>query len=138
MAILPENALNVDLSQNIAWSEWDTNTWYVNPVTKSITGMCDGLTAMQQAVEIILNIERFYWQIYTPNFGMQWEGLIGNSPAYVAAVMLRRLADAFSVDNRITGITNYTYTVDEGVMTVNLVIGTVYGNIMRTFDINLN
>ena len=39
-----------------------------------------GLAAVRQAVEIILSVERFRWQVYRPYSGMQWEGLIGQDP----------------------------------------------------------
>lgn len=78
MAILPQT--NIDLSQGVIFQEWPTRTYYVDQTTKRIVGMTDGQQAMRQAVEIILNIERFYWQIYSPYFGIQWDGLIGQSP----------------------------------------------------------
>mgnify|MGYP000538551263 CR=1 FL=1 len=33
--------------------------------------------------KVILNVERFRWQIYRPYSGMEWSGLIGQDPGYV-------------------------------------------------------
>lgn len=135
MATLPESTINLD--NGVEFRRQPTLTFYVDPVTHRISGMCDGYTAVKQTVEIILNIERFRWQIYTPYFGMQWEGLIGEYPGYVASELQRRLLDAFSVDERITGISDFAYSVDKDVMTASLTVNTVYGNIKKEMEVRL-
>ena len=136
MATLPQSA--IDLNQPIIFEDQPSLTWYVDPVSRQIKGTTDGLKAVTQAVEIILNVERFYWQIYTPNFGMQWSGLIGQDPGYVASELRRRVLDAFSVDNRITGIQDFQYSVIGDTMTVSMTVTTVYGNTAQTVEVNLN
>lgn len=135
MATLPESTINLD--NGVEFRRQPTLTFYVDPVTHRISGMCEGYTAIKQTIEIILNIERFRWQIYTPFFGMQWNGLIGSSPGYVASELQRRLIDAFSVDERITGISDFTYSVDKDVMTASLTVNTVYGNIKKEMEVRL-
>ncbi len=135
MATLPESTINLD--NDVEFRRQPTLTFYVDPATHRISGMCDGYTAVKQTVEIILNIERFRWQIYTPYFGMQWEGLIGEAYGFVASELQRRLLDAFSVDERITGISDFTYSVDKDVMTASLTVNTVYGNIKKEMEVRL-
>nr|DAT36585.1 MAG TPA: Protein of unknown function (DUF2634) [Caudoviricetes sp.] len=135
MAILPQT--NIDLSQGVIFQEWPTRTYYVDQTTKRIVGMTDGQQAMRQAVEIILNIERFYWQIYSPYFGMQWDGLIGQSPGYVASEIQRRLKDAFSTDDRILGISDFTYTSDDESLSASFTVNTVYGSVDQTLEITI-
>ena len=77
MATLPTSTQ--DLSAGVRFEEQPSRTWYINKETNRIQGECDGLEAVRQAVEIILNVERFRWQIYSPYSGMQWEGLIARS-----------------------------------------------------------
>lgn len=135
MAILPQT--NIVLSQGVIFQEWPTRTYYVDQTTKRIVGMTDGQQAMRQAVEIILNIERFYWQIYSPYFGMQWDGLIGQSPGYVASEIQRRLKDAFSTDDRILGISDFTYTSDDESLSASFTVNTVYGSVDQTLEITI-
>ena len=73
-------------------------TFLVDPNTKRITGTADGYAVMQQAVEIILNVQRFRWQIYSANFGMDYRNLLGADPGFVASNLKKRLQEAFSVD----------------------------------------
>ena len=79
-------------------------TWYINKETSRIQGECDGWQSVRQAVEVILNVERFRWQIYSPYSGMQWDGLIGQDPGYVASELQRRITEALKMDDRVRGI----------------------------------
>lgn len=135
MATLPESTIN--LNNGVEFQRQPTLTYYVDPVSRRISGMCEGYTAVKQTVEVILNVERFKWQIYSPYFGMQWEGLIGQSPGFVASELQRRMVDAFSVDSRITGISNFSYTVEGDNMTVSLTVNTVYGGIEEELEVSL-
>lgn len=135
MATLPVSTLN--LNNGVIFQDSPTKTFYVDPTSHHISGMCDNYLAIKQTVEIILNIERFKWQIYSPYFGMQWEGLIGQSPGYVASELQRRMLDAFSVDSRITGISDFQYTVDGDVMTVTVTVNTVYGGVNERMEVSL-
>ena len=135
MATLPVSTLN--LNNGVIFQDSPTKRFYVDPTSHRISGMCDNYLAIKQTVEIILNIERFKWQIYSPYFGMQWEGLIGQSPGYVASELQRRMLDAFSVDSRITGISDFQYTVDGDVMTVTVTVNTVYGGVNERMEVSL-
>lgn len=135
MATLPES--NINLNNGVEFQRQSTLTYYVDPVSRRISGMCEGYKAVKQTVEIILNIERFRWQIYSPYFGMQWDGLIGQNPGWVASELQRRMLDAFSVDDRITGISDFQYTINGENMTATLTVDTIYGGVQETVEVNL-
>lgn len=135
MPTLPET--NINITNGVVFQRQPTLTYYVDPVSRRISGMCEGYKAVKQTIEIILNIERFRWQIYSPYFGMQWEGLIGQSPGYVASELQRRMIDAFSVDDRITGISAFQYTINGETMTATLTVNTVYGGVQETVEVSL-
>lgn len=135
MAILPEATLN--LQNGVVYQDYPTKTFYIDPESHHVVGYTDGLQAMTQAVEIIVNIERFFWQIYSPNFGMQWRGLIGNNPDFVGVEMKKRLDNAFSVDTRIYGTSNYNYSVSGDVLTATFTVNTVYGDVSQSVEVNL-
>ena len=137
MAVLPDSG-NANITSGVTFIQQPSLTWYVNKQTNRIQGETDKLQAVQQAVEIILNVERFRWQIYSPNSGMQWEGLIGQNPGYVASEVQRRIRDALSVDERILGISDFQYTMNGNAMTYSLTINTVYGQTQNTVEVILN
>ena len=101
MPTLPTSA--IDLSAGVSFVSQPSRTWYINKETNRIQGECDGWYSVRQAVEVILNVERFRWQIYSPYSGMQWDGLIGQDPGYVASELQRRITEALKMDDQVRG-----------------------------------
>jgi len=132
MAILPKS---LNISNGVVFRNYPSLTFYADPITHRISGTADGYKAIKQTIEIILNVERFCWQIYSPYFGMQWVGLIGENPGFVASELQRRIKDAFSVDNRIMGIADFDYSIDGENLTVSLTVETIYGDVRETATI---
>ena len=127
MATLPEG---VGLDVSLDYVGQPTNTFLIDWTSKQIAGMDAGLPAMRQAVEIILQNERFRWQIYDSNFGSELENFPGEEYAYIVSELPRRIEEAFSVDNRILRVENYNFTDrGGGVMAVSFDVVTVYGTI---------
>lgn len=112
-------------------------TWKINPETNQLDGRTDGLTAVSQSVEAMLSVERFFWQIFTPAFGFETSGLIGQDSGYVASELQRRIEDALSVDDRVLGVESFSYTVSEEVLTADVIVSTVYGNTQAQVEVNL-
>ena len=136
MAVLPEsNTLN--LPGGVEFSQPGL-TWKINQETRRIEGTVDGYESVRQAVEIILYVERFRWQIYTPYSGVQFDGLIGQNPGYVGSELQRRITDALVMDDRVTGIKDFTYTADGDKMTVSFTVTTVYGDISAQTEVTLS
>lgn len=126
MAVLPVSPVNI--SGGVTFENQPSLSWLINKETNRIEGTADGLQAVRQAAEIILNVERYRWQIYRPYSGMEWAGLIGQDSGYVGAELQRRLVDALTVDDRITGISDYKYTVDGQKLRATFRVDTVYGS----------
>lgn len=135
MPTLPTSS--IDISAGVTFQQQPSRTWYINKETRRIQGEADGLAAVRQAVEIILNVERFRWQIYRPYSGMQWEGLIGQDPGYVASELQRRITAALTMDDRVRGISNFTYSVKREVLTATLTVSTVYGDVQTSVEVNI-
>ena len=127
MEVLPES--NISLSGGVEFISQPSLTWYLNRETGRIEGTCDGYDAVKQAVEIILSIERYRWQLYQPTSGMQWDGLLGQDTGYVAAELQRRLLDALLADDRVTGLKDYSFSINGQSMAVTFTVTTVYGDV---------
>lgn len=83
-------------------------TYRVDLENNRIYGMVDGRDAIVQAVAHILNTERFAYEIYSANYGVEMENLIGQDPSYVTSVLEQRISEALMADDRISGIDNFT------------------------------
>lgn len=132
MATLPQGTT---LANGVTIEAQPSLTFIVDPNTNTISGTADGYTAVVQAVQVILGTERFRWQIYSPYFGVQFAGLLGNDPGYVISELQRRIKDAFSVDDRILGIQDFSYSQNGDSLTVSFTVQTVYGNVGQTLEV---
>lgn len=112
-------------------------TWGIDKASNRINGSVNGLAAVRQAVEIILNVERFRWQIYRSYSGMQWDGLIGQDPGYVASELQRRMREALTMDDRVRDISDFSYTVSGDTLTASMTVNTVYGDTQTDVEVNL-
>ena len=133
MAVLPTGNL-----PDVTFQQQPDLTWGIDKTTNRIRGTVTGWEAVRQAVEIILNVERFRWQIYRPYSGVQWNGLIGQDPGYVAAELQRRIQDALRMDDRVRGISNFSYTVEGDKLSASLTVNTVFGEMDTSVEVNLN
>ena len=104
MATLPEG--NGVISAGVEYRQLPSLTWSINKETNRIEGYADRLTAVAQAAEIIINTERFEWQIYRAFSGVRLDDLLGLESDFVAAELQRRIREALSMDNRISGISD--------------------------------
>ena len=135
MAILPTGGT---IQSGVQFQQQPDRTWYINKETQRIQGDCDGWQAVRQAVEIILNVERFRWQIYRPYSGMQWEGLIGQDPGYVASELQRRITAALTMDDRVRGISDFAYSVNGNTLSASFTVNTVYGSEQTSVEVNIS
>lgn len=133
---LPNDPVN--LTAGVQFATQPSRTWYIDLRTMRITGYADGLAAVRQAVDVILHVERFRWQIYTPYSGMQWDGLLGMDPGYVASEIQRRAQEALMMDDRIRGISGFSYTVAGTVLTATMTVNTVYGDTQTSVEVTLS
>ena len=132
MAVLPTGNL-----PEITYRQQPGKTWYIDKKTNRIRGECDDWLAVRQAVEINLNVERFRWQIYRPYSGMQWEGLIGQDPGYVASELQRRITEALTMDDRVRGISDFSYSVEGDSLRASLTVNTVFGDYETSVEVTL-
>lgn len=125
MATLPEG---VGLDAALEPVGRPTGTFIIDWSSRQITGRGDGLAAMRQAVDIILQNERFRWQIYSSDFGSELEDLVGEEYAYIISELPRRVEEALSADDRILSVDNFTFSEPGGdSMRCTFDVATVFG-----------
>lgn len=112
-----------------------SKTWIIDKATNQVAFMDDGLAAVRQAVEIMLNVERFLWQIYTANFGCELHTLIGDDEALILSELPRFVEEALSVDDRITRVDSFKLTAKGEDLTAEFLVHTVYGEFVEELTI---
>lgn len=95
-----------------------------------IRGMTDGLDAMKQAVDKILQTERYVYQIYDEDYGNDLPELIGESIDYALSEAERMVIEALEADDRINNveITKCEQSSSDAI-TVEGFANTVYGRV---------
>lgn len=133
MATLPE----ISYEDDIEIVGEPSKTWIIDRNTNQVKGIDDGILAMRQAVDILLNTERYTWQIYTDNFGVETDDLPGNDRAFIEAELPRRIEDAMSVDERIESVENFVFTQTQlGTLVCTFDVNTVYGTVGGEVAVN--
>lgn len=135
MSVLPQGS--AALSAGVEFRRQPSRTWYIDPDTNRIHGEADGLASVKQAAEIILNTNRFQWQIYRPYSGVELTGLIGRDAGYVAAELQRRVLDALTMDDRISGVSDFSYTLEGDTIRAEMTLNTVYGDTELAVELEL-
>lgn len=128
MAITPSG---ITLNTDVTFADWPTETWGFDKNTGRLSKRIESIEAMRQAIEIILNIPRYYWQIYTPNFGNQIQ-LTGEDYGYTCSEVRRRVDEAFSTDNRITGTDQWSFSSKGPNVFASFIVKTVFGDVEVT------
>lgn len=94
---------------------------------KRLAGFIDGLDAVKQAVFFILNTERFEYPIYSNDYGVETQDLIGASRSYVVGDIERRITEALLQDDRITSIEDFNISYDRENANISFTVITTFG-----------
>ena len=112
-------------------------TWKIIEERAEVRGMVDELEAMKQAVYKILQTERYRYDIYDWNYGVELEELYGKTVTYVIPELKKRVEDALLADDRVTAVTDFSFVQEKGSVTATFQVHTIFGEVKaeRTVDI---
>ncbi len=102
-----------------------TNITPINVISGTITG----LESLQQSIYIMLNVECDQYIIYPYTYGLQTIDLFGKPSDYVMAVIPERITETLLSDDRITGVSDFEFTIQGNKLTVKFVVHSIYGDI---------
>ena len=102
-----------------------------------ISGKVDGIEALKQTIAVILNVERYTYLIYSWNFGTEFNDLIGQDTAYVCPEIIRRITEALTQDDRITGISDWKFEKNKTSISASFTVHTIYGDIEASKEVNI-
>lgn len=127
-SVLPSGAADIDnvtIESTAAQPSLTYRLDYDN--TGQVAGKCDELEAMEQAIYKIINTERYQYLIYSWNYGIELQDLIGQPIPYVYAELQRRITEALEQDDRILEVTNFNFSHNDEDVAVTLEVSTIYG-----------
>lgn len=115
-----------------------TKTYRMDLDTIEVHGFTDEQEAMRQAIFKILQTERYqYSKVYSDNYGVELWELIGQPIPFVLAEIPRRIIEALTWDERITGADNFEFEVSKGKVHTTFTAYTIYGSLDLEWVVNI-
>lgn len=102
--MVPESQINLTQFETVTQPSL---TYKLDLSAKRINGYVDDIEAVRQTVMKILDCERYAYVIYSSQYGVELEHLIGKDYDYILAEIERSIADALTADDRILGVSDF-------------------------------
>ena len=106
-----------------------SKTYRLDIENHRVIGFCTGLDAIKQAIYKILNSERFKYLIYSWNYGVEINSLLGKSRTYVQSQLKRVIEEALRQDDRIINVDQYSFELLPKSIHVTFRVNTIYGTL---------
>ena len=130
--MIPKSSINIELSPE---ESIETSRTYKISGNK-IQGITDGLDALKQAIYKVLNTERYEYPIYSFNYGIELENLLGKDPVYVQIELKRRIRECLLRDDRITEVDNFKFEFNGDQLKCTFDVHSVFGNLTISREVN--
>lgn len=129
------------LTQELTAIEYPTNTYHIEhreeDVDDRIVGYTDDLEAVKQAIYLILNIERYDYQIYSWDYGVELKDLFGKPMPYVISELPDRIKEALLMDNRITDVVDFEFEKERNKLHTTFTVKTIYGDVPSSVEVTI-
>lgn len=125
--MIPQNG--DDLRQDFVFTTLPSRTLKMDHDWKTITGTIDQIQAVEQAVFLILTTERYQWLIFSWDYGVELQNLIGKDPEYCIPEIERRIREALLQDDRITAVENFEFELNKRNVLTTFTVISIFGNI---------
>ena len=112
-----------------------TKSPLIDFTNKRMVGWGDGNEALAQFVYTALNVERYENIIHSWQFGIERNDLYGLSTDYVVAELQRRIEDTLSVDDRITSVDSFEFSVKGRTISIEFVVHSIYGDTNFEYEV---
>ncbi len=134
--MVPQN--NKELVLNDELKEMPSYTYKIDWKKDKMIGNTDKIPAMEQAIYKIINTERYQYLIYTWNYGIELQNLIGKSTNYCIPEIERRITEALLWDSRITGVSDFEFDLSrKKSILVTFTVQTIFGNIKSERQVSI-
>ena len=141
MALIPTPSV-VTIGQTVTVTpaaEQPTKTYKVDFDTGRVAGYVDETEAMKQAIFKILSTERFLYLIYSWNYGIELNAVVGKSYPVFSSEIKRVITEALLADSRITDVTDFEVAqIDKRTASVKFTAETIFGEIPIESEVNVN
>lgn len=115
-----------------------STTYRLDFAGNRIYGMITEKEALFQSIEKLLRTKRYSTPIYTGDYGVELDDLVGQSLSYIEADLPRRIREALLQDDRITSVDSIVIKqVASDVVEITITVSTVFGSITTKSEVTL-
>lgn len=125
------------LEEEITDIEYADKTYKIDLKANRIDGFTDELEAIKQAVFLILSTERYEYNIYSWDYGIELIDLFGQPMPYVMSELERRITEALTQDDRITDVTDFEFEKNGKKLHTTFTVVTEKGNIPTDLEVEV-
>lgn len=113
-------------------------TYKINLEENRIIGMIDDLEAVSQSVYKILHTERFSSLLYSWDYGVEFQNLIGKDYEFILGDLQRRIEEALFQDDRIKSVENFKINRHEkDSIVASFIVISKYGIVPTEVNVNV-
>ena len=133
----PDNG-GIDITKPIVETDKPTYTYMLEIDKNRIIKHTDGVNAMKQAVYKILHTERYKYEIYDWNYGIEFADLFGRAKAYAYPELKRRITEALLSDKRILSVENFKLERGKkNIVAISFMVNTIFGSFETDKEVNI-
>ena len=125
--MIPTTSYNMSELQFVEYADKD---YKLNIEKGKVSGTCEGIEAVKQAVYKILNTERYDNIIYSWNYGVETKDLYGMPMSYVQPEIKRRYEEALLQDERIKEVSGFEFSIKGPDLYIEFTVTCDYGKIV--------
>lgn len=126
-----------DLKQGFTLAEIPSKTFQMQQQAGRIAGKIDRKKAMEQAIYLILSVERYEYLIHSWNFGIELQELFGQPVSYCLPEIKRRITEALLQDDRIEEVYDFAFEVERGRVKATFRVKTSFGEIEAEKEVSI-
>ncbi len=125
------NLDNIEIEQEIE----TTRTYKV--IDNSVSGYINELEALEQAINNVLNTEKYTYPIYSFDYGIELENLLGKDLEYIKIELKRRIEDCLLEDERIISVSDFSFNQDGDSLYCSFNVISIYGEISIDKEVDI-
>ena len=126
--MIPLNGSNINGS--IVIKKQPSLSYKLKTEKERIERTIDGIEAIKQMIYKTLMTNRYKYEIYDWNYGVELDDLIGKPKYFVKAELPRRIEEALTVDDRVDEVADFEFKdVDKTTLSVTFTVKTNIGDI---------
>lgn len=133
--MIPEQSMDLT---NLEVENQPSKTYKLDFERKRIGGMIDNEQAIMQMVMKILYTERYAYVIYSPQYGVELDRMIGQDYDFIVSDLERTITEALTADDRVIDISDFkSEKIGIDKMEVSFRVNTIDGSTNVDTEVNI-